>query len=96
MIATRQFDEGQFEKNRRAEGTERGFSPDAVLSRQLVSNDQNRPSRYIVINTGAMRCARGSRATAVAAFEEKRTALVETAEPIRPTSTCRIGGHWSA
>jgi hypothetical protein len=61
-------------------------------------NDQNRPSRYIVIEYWSEMLvsepARGSRATAVAAFEEKRTALVEAVEPIGVFTALNVPDRW--
>ena len=65
--------------------------------------DQNRPSRYIVIEYwGEMLVAepaRGGRSIADAAFEEKRAALVETVEPMGVFTALdvpdRFGPTWS-
>ena len=66
-------------------------------------NDQNRPSRYMVIEYWSEMLvsepARGARSIAVAEFEEKRTALVETVEPMGVFTALdvpdRFGPTWS-
>ena len=60
--------------------------------------DQNRPLRYIVIEYWSEMLvsepARGSGMTAVAAFEEKRTALVETVEPMGVFTALNVPDRW--
>ena len=66
-------------------------------------NDQNRPSRYILIEYWSEMLvaepARGSRSIPEAAFEEKRAALVETVEPMGVFTALdvpdRFGPTWS-
>ena len=65
--------------------------------------DQNRSSRYIVIEYWSEMLvsepARGVRSTAVAAFEAKRTALIESVEPLGIFTALdvpdRFGPTWS-
>jgi hypothetical protein len=66
-------------------------------------NDQNRAARYILIEYWSEMLvsepARSVRATAVAAFEAKRTALLESVEPMGVFTTLdvpdRFGPTWS-
>ena len=66
-------------------------------------NDQNRPLRYIVIEYWSEMLisepARGVRSTALAEFEMKRTALVESVEPMGIFTALnvpdRFGPTWS-
>jgi hypothetical protein len=66
-------------------------------------NDQNRASRYILIEYWSEMLvsepARGVRSAAVAAFEAKRTALIESVEPMGVFTALnvpdRFGPTWS-
>jgi hypothetical protein len=66
-------------------------------------NDQNRASRYIVIEYWSEMLvsepARGVRSTAVAAFEAQRTALIESVEPMGVFTALNVpdrsGPTWS-